>query len=138
MSMLLNMRKSPRSLTLAAFIVICGGMIGYSCWPNPNWMARRQVRYELLHSTDRPPATTLERLEPYVRVGEDINTVKGRLFPSFEKKVYDRHTTLQLGLNDVNLVLAIERGGRVIGIGRNIPEKDDGEVWFAPFQWSMP
>jgi hypothetical protein len=64
-----------------------------------------------------------------VRVGEDINTVKRRLFPAFEKKVYDRHATLQLELNGVNLVLAIEKGGRVIGIGRNIPEKDDGEVW---------
>ena len=73
-----------------------------------------------------------------MRVGEDINTVKRRLFPSFEKKVYDRHATLQLGLDGVNLELAIERGGRVIGIGRHIPEKDDGEVWFAPLQWSTP
>lgn len=138
MSLLLYMNKSPRSYTLGAILLFCVGVICYSIWPKPNWMARRQVRYELLRSADHPAAYTLNRLEPYVRVGVNINTVKRRLFPSFENKVYNRPATLQLGLDGVNLVLAIERGGRVTGIGRNIREKDDGEVWFAPPQWSKP
>ena len=137
MRVLRSMLKYPRLLALGTFALV-SGVICCQVWPGPYWMARRQVRYELLHSTGDLPSATLTRLEPYVRIGEDINTVKRRICLTNDAKVYHRNSTLAIGLGDVNLELAIAKGGRIVGIGRHIHGEDDGEIWFAPPQWKAP
>lgn len=132
-----NMFKYRWLLALATFALVSLVICCY-VWTIPNWVTRRQVRYELLHSRGDVPAATLTRLEPYVRIGEDINTVKRRICLTHDEKVYHRNSTLAIGLGDVNLELAIAKGGRIVGIGRHIHGEDDGEIWFAPPQWKTP
>ena len=131
------MFKYRRLLALATFAMVSFVICSY-VWTIPNRVTRRQVRYELLHSKGDRPSATLTRLEPYVRIGEDINTVKRRICVTNDENVYHRNSTLAIGLGDVNLELAIAKGGQIVGIGRHIHGEDDGEIWFAPPQWKTP
>lgn len=105
-------------------------------WPSGNWYARRQLRAELM-SLSNSPDEKLERLGRFVKVGDHIDTVRKKLTdpPTSEMKGVRRNTYWSLGLDGVNLELAITANGRVVGIGRDIWGKDHEPEWFAPVWW---
>lgn len=72
-----------------------------------------------------------------MKVGDHIDTVRKKLtaMPTSEMKGVRRNTYWSLGLNGVNLELAIAANGRVVGIGRDIWGKDHEPEWFAPVSW---
>ncbi len=109
-------------------------LVGVACylWFPPNARARSSVRAILLGGEST--TQQLERLEPYVRVGEHIDSVRKRLTPRPDQEVDDGNRAQEwaLGLSDVNLVLAVRADGRVIRIGRHIHKLDDGTVWLSP------
>lgn len=118
---------------------VCGVVIACFCWPYPNWIARHQLRAELM-TISGTSEVQLARLERFVRIGDNIHDVSNRLTPSpsSDRKDVNRRTYWSLGLDGVNLELAIESDGRVVGIGRYIWDQDDEPVWYAPPQWYQP
>ena len=108
----------------------------YCLWPSVNWYARRQLRVELM-SLSTSPDEELERLGRFVKIGDHIDTVRKKLTdpPTSEMKGVRRNTFWSLGLDGVNLELAIAANGRVVGIGRDIWGKDHEPEWFAPVRW---
>ena len=115
--------------------VTCALLI-YCLWSSGNWYARRQLREELL-SLSTSPNEQLERLGRFVKIGDHIDTVRKKLTdpPTSEMKGVRRNTYWSLGLDGVNLELAIAANGRVVGIGRDIWGKDHEPEWFAPVRW---
>jgi hypothetical protein len=65
--------------------------------------------------------------------GDHIDDVRQRLSPAPENAMHGvkRRTDWSLTLQDVNLELAIESDGRVVGIGRHIYGIDDGPFWYV-------
>ncbi len=116
-------------------LVTCALLI-YCLWPSGNWYARRQLREELM-SLSTSPNEQLERLGRFVKIGDHIDTVRKKLTdpPTSEMKGVRRNTYWSLGLDGVNLELAIAANGRVVGIGRDIWGKDHEPEWFAPVRW---
>ena len=116
-------------------LVTCALLI-YCLWPSGNWYARRQLRVELM-SLSTSPNEKLERLERFVKIGDHIDTVRKKLTdpPTSEMEGVRRNTFWSLGLDGVNLELAIAGNGRVVGIGRDIWGKDHEPEWFAPVRW---
>ena len=82
----------------------------------------------------------IARLERLVRIGDTLKDVEKRLTPTpnNDRKGVTRPTYWALGLDGVNLEVAIESDGRVVGIGRYIWDRDDEPVWYAPPQWYHP
>ena len=131
---------STRSKRILLFIGAVGCIvIACFCWPSPNWIARHQLRAELM-TMSGTSEVQLSRLERFVRIGDNIHDVNNRLTPtpSRDRKDVKRPTCWSLGLDGVNLELAIESDGRVVGIGRYIWDRDDEPVWYAPPQWYHP
>ena len=83
------------------------------------------------------PDEILERLGRFVETGDHIDTVRKKLTdpPASEVKGVNCNTYWSLGLDGVNLELAIAANGRVVGIGRDIWGKDHEPEWFAPVCW---
>ena len=134
------MRQTPsqffRACPILAAVVICCLVIGYGFWPQRNANARRHVRAVLLKtaaSTDEQ----ITNLERFVRIGDHIDDVRHRLSPDpeSEPKGVKRPTEWSLGLQGVNLEIAIESDGRVVGIGRHIYGTDDGPFWYVSPRW---
>lgn len=116
-------------------LVTCALLI-YCLWPSGNWYARRQLRVELM-SLSTSPNEKLERLGRFVKIGDHIDTVRKKLTdpPTSEMEGVRGNTFWSLGLDGVNLELAIAANGRVVGIGRDIWGKDHEPEWFAPVRW---
>lgn len=116
-------------------LVTCALLI-YCMWPSGNWYARRKLRVELM-SLSTSPNEKLERMGRFVKIGDHIDTVRKKLTdpPTSEMKGVRRNTFWSLGLDGVNLELAIAANGRVVGIGRDIWGKDHEPEWFAPVRW---
>ena len=128
-----KIRQSWPIIAVAAF---CCLIVGYAVWPLPNESARRQVGTVLL-DTSTATQQQLDQLADFVQVGDHIDDVRSRLSPdpANEEKGVKRQTEWSLGLQGVNLELAIEADGRVVGIGRHIHDTDDGVVWLSPPEW---
>jgi len=111
-------------------------LVIYCLWPSGNWYARRKLRAELM-SLSTSPNEKLDRLGRFVKIGDHIDTVRKKLtdLPASEMKGVRRNTYWSLGLNGVNLELAIAANGHVVGIGRDIWGKDHEPEWFAPVRW---
>lgn len=105
-------------------------------WPSGNWYARRQLRAELM-SPSTSPDEKIKQLGRFVEIGDHIDTVRKKLTdpPTSEMKGVKRNTFWSLGLDGVNLELAIAANGRVVGIGRDIWGKEHEPEWFAPVSW---
>jgi hypothetical protein len=116
-------------------LVTCALLI-YCLWPSGNWYARKKLRVELM-SLSTSPNEILERLGRFVKIGDHIDTVRKKLTdpPTSELKGVRRNTFWSIGLDGVNLELAIAANGRVVGIGRDIWGKDHEPEWFAPVRW---
>ncbi len=121
---------------LAICMLVAGGLLIMILLPSENWYARRQLRAELLSVADSPDDELL-RLSRFVKLGDHIDEVRRKLTvsPASEQKGVDRNTYWSLGLDGVNLELAIAANGRVVGIGRYIWDQDDEPVWYAPVWW---
>ena len=128
---------NTRAKRIILFIgAVCCIVIACFCWPSPNWNARRQLRAELM-TMSGTSEVQLARLERFVRIGDNIHDVIDRLTvtPSRDREDVKRPTYWSLGLDGVNLELAIETDGQVVGIGRYVWDLDDEPVWYAPPQW---
>ena len=119
-------------------VFVTFALLIYCLWPSGNWYARRQLRVELM-SLSTSPNEKLERLGRFVKIGDHIDTVRKKLTvpPTSEMKGVHRNTYWSLGLDGVNLELAIAANGRVVGIGRDIWGQDVEPVWYAPV-WYAP
>jgi hypothetical protein len=100
----------------------------------PNDRARAEIR-SILHSN----ATSHEQLaalKPYVKIGDHISVVNKRIAPRPDVPMdVDRPTYHSYGLGTANLELAIRSDGIVLGIGRHVYDRDDGETWLHPPKW---
>lgn len=117
-------------------VLVTYALLIYCLWPSGNWYARRKLRVELM-SLSTSPNEKLERMGRFVKIGDHIDTVRKKLTdpPTSEMKGVRRNTFWSLGLDGVNLELAIAANGRVVGIGRDIWGKDHEPEWFAPVRW---
>lgn len=117
-------------------VLLTCALLIFFLWPSGNWYARRQLRAELM-SRSNSPDEKLERLGRFVKIGDHIDAVRTKLTdpPNSEVKGVKRNTYWSLGLDGVNLELAIAANGRVVGIGRDIWGKDHEPEWFGPVWW---
>jgi hypothetical protein len=117
-------------------VLLTCGLLIYFLWPSGNWYARRQLRAELM-SPSNSADEKLERLGRFVKIGDHIDAVRKKLTdpPNSEVKGVKRNTYWSLGLDGVNLELAIAANGRVVGIGRDIWGKDHEPEWFGTVWW---
>jgi hypothetical protein len=117
-------------------VLLSSALLIYFLWPSGNWYARRQLRAELM-SPSGSPDEKLERLEPFVKIGDHIDAVRKKLTdpPASDTKGVDGNTFWSLGLDGVNLELAIAANGRVVGIGRDIWGKENEPEWYTPVWW---
>lgn len=121
---------------IATGVLPACALLFYLLWPSGNWYARRQLRAELLKPADSRE-NQLARLERFVKLGDHIDVVRKKLTdpPTSEIKGVDRNTYWSLGLDGVNLELAIAANGRVVGIGCDIWGPENEPVWYAPVWW---
>ena len=88
-------------------------------------------------TASQTPEEELQRLARFVKPGDHIDAVRKKLTdpPTSEIHGVERNTYWSLGLDGVNLELAVTEQGRVVGIGRHIWDKDDGVVWYKSVWW---
>jgi hypothetical protein len=129
-----RLTKKRATVTIAAGLLALVG-VAYVCWPAPNASARADVAVILRKPTS--PKQQIEDLLPFVKIGDHISGVRNRLYsdPSDQPRI-ERATELTIPVaSDTQLVLAIRRGGKVVGIGRHLKDVDDGTCWFVEPEW---
>ena len=131
-----NQHRTRLRKYLVAGSVLTALILIWVCWPSDAWFARRQLRAELM-SISASPETELERLSGFVKLGDHIDTVRKKLTdpPTSEMRGVNKNTYWSLGLDGVNLELAITQQGRVVGIGRYIWAQDEEVVWYKSAWW---
>jgi hypothetical protein len=109
--------SSRRRRFTAGVAVVMVLIAAYFCWPAPNRRARLQVEDILL--SDATQQEMVDRLEPYLKVGDRWSEVQRRILPIPNSgSRFERPTIMGVGLEGrASLVLCIQKDGTIYGIG---------------------
>ena len=125
------MFKPQILLNVFFFACLIGGLAIYF-WPTGESQPAHEIR-TILTNDSLTAAEQIEQLAPFVRVGDNLQTVQQRILNNSKRKwKVDRRTEFGVGLGGVNLTMLVESDGRVLAIGKHIYEDDDGTVWLTP------
>lgn len=132
----MNYSRSRSAVVRIVGLAIVVSLIASWLLVPANAYGRYRVRSILL--SDLSVEEQLERLDPYVRLGDSNTAVNRKLSARPEQDVTPkRPTESAYGLDGVNLVLAVKSNGRIIAIGRHKWGTDDGTIWLTepPSDW---